>query len=101
MFCRCSAIVEAIGLQDGEGMACFNGKFLTGKTRMISHCGLRGNTYFCESIFKKMGQKAISIDAQIQLLRSRGMIINNEEKAKEVLFDVGYFRLGFIGSLLS
>ena len=95
MFCRCSAIVEAIGLQDGEGMACFNGKFLTGKTRMISHCGLRGNTYFCESIFKKMGQKAISIDEQIQLLRSRGMVINNEEKAKEVLFDVGYFRLGF------
>ena len=42
-----------------------------------------------------MGQKAISIDEQIQLLRSRGMIINNEEKAKEVLFDVGYFRLGF------
>ena len=42
-----------------------------------------------------MGQKAISIDAQIQLLRSRGMIINNGEKAKEVLFDVGYFRLGF------
>ena len=29
-----------------------------------------------------MGQKAISIDAQIQLLRSRGMIINNEEKVK-------------------
>ena len=49
----------------------------------------------CKSIFKKMGQKAISIDEQIQLLRSRGMVINNEEKAKEVLFDVGYFRLGF------
>lgn len=42
-----------------------------------------------------MGQKAISIDEQIQLLRSRGMVIDNEEKAKEVLFDVGYFRLGF------
>ena len=42
-----------------------------------------------------MGQKAISIDAQIQLLRSRGMIINNDGKAKEVLLDVSYFRLGF------
>ncbi len=41
-----------------------------------------------------MGQKAISIDEQIQLLHSRGIVINNEEKAKEVLFDVGYFRLG-------
>ena len=68
---------------------------------MISHCGLVGNSYFCKSIIKKMVQKAISIDEQIQLLRSRGMVINNEDKAKEVLFDVGYFRLGFIGSLLS
>ena len=44
-----------------------------------------------------MGQKAISIDEQIQLLRSRGMVINNEEKAKEVLFYVAvklnYFQL--------
>ena len=29
------------------------------------------------------------------LLRSRGMLINNEEKAKEVLSDIGYYRLGF------
>ena len=75
--------------------------YLQVKSRMIIHCGLVGNSYFCKSIIKKMGQKAISIDKQIQLLRSRGMVINNEDKAKEVLFDVGYFRLGFIGSLLS
>lgn len=42
-----------------------------------------------------MGQKAITIDEQIELLRSRGMIIRDVEKAKEVLFDIGYFRLGF------
>lgn len=42
-----------------------------------------------------MGVKAITLDEQIQLLRSRGMVINNEEKAKEVLSDIGYYRLGF------
>jgi abortive infection bacteriophage resistance protein len=42
-----------------------------------------------------MGAKAITLDEQIQLLRSRGMVINNEEKAKEVLSDIGYYRLGF------
>lgn len=42
-----------------------------------------------------MGRKAITIDEQIELLRSRGMTITDIEKAKEVLFDVGYFRLGF------
>ena len=42
-----------------------------------------------------MGNKAITLDEQIDLLRSRGMIISDEEKAKEVLFDVGYYRLGF------
>lgn len=42
-----------------------------------------------------MGRKAITLDEQINLLRSRGMIITDEEKAKEVLLDVGYYRLGF------
>lgn len=42
-----------------------------------------------------MGRKAITLDEQIDLLRSRGMIITDVEKAKEVLFDVGYFRMGF------
>ncbi len=42
-----------------------------------------------------MGRKAITLDEQINLLRSRGMVIADEEKAKEVLLDVGYYRLGF------
>ena len=42
-----------------------------------------------------MGLKATTLEEQIQLLRSRGMLINNEEKAKEVLSDIGYYRLGF------
>ena len=37
--------------------------------------------------------RATTIDEQITLLRSRGMIISDEEKAKEVLADIGYFRL--------
>lgn len=42
-----------------------------------------------------MGRKAITLEKQIELLRSRGMIITDVEKAKEVLLDVGYYRLGF------
>ncbi len=42
-----------------------------------------------------MGKIATTLDEQISLLRSRGMIIKDEEKAKEVLLDVGYYRLGF------
>lgn len=42
-----------------------------------------------------MGRKAITLDEQIALLRSRNMTISNEDKAKEILFDVGYFRMGF------
>lgn len=42
-----------------------------------------------------MGRIASTLDEQIELLKSRGMIISDIEKAKEVLFDVGYYRLGF------
>lgn len=42
-----------------------------------------------------MGRKAIRLDEQIALLQSRGLIINDIEKAKEVLLDVGSYRLGF------
>lgn len=42
-----------------------------------------------------MGSRATTLNDQIALLRSRGMTIANEDKAKEVLFDVGYYRLGF------
>lgn len=42
-----------------------------------------------------MANIATTLDQQIKLLQSRGMIIKDIEKAKEVLFDVGYYRLGF------
>ncbi|MDO4368572.1 MAG: Abi family protein [Bacteroidales bacterium] len=42
-----------------------------------------------------MGRKAIILDEQIALLRSRNMTISDELKAKEILFDIGYFRMGF------
>lgn len=42
-----------------------------------------------------MGKTAIDVSEQIELLRQRGMIINDEAKAKEVLLDIGYYRLGF------
>lgn len=38
---------------------------------------------------------ATDYDKQIQLLRSRGVIIIDEDKAKEYLSDIGYYRLGF------
>ena len=40
-------------------------------------------------------KQATNIDQQIDKLTSRGMTIDNPEKAKENLLDIGYFRLGF------
>lgn len=43
-----------------------------------------------------MGKKVITINAQIQKLISRGMVMDlGEEKVKEILLDIGYYRLGF------
>ena len=42
-----------------------------------------------------MAKFATNIEEQIALLESRGMVINDKEKAKECLLDIGYFRLGF------
>src|SRR5690554_5633045 len=43
-----------------------------------------------------MGQIATTIDQQIQRLETRGMILDlSKEKIKEVLLDIGYYRLGF------
>lgn len=36
-----------------------------------------------------MGRKAITLDEQVSLLRSRNMTISDELKAKEILFDYG------------
>ena len=38
---------------------------------------------------------ATTVDEQIAKLASRGMQIDDQEKAKENLLDIGYFRLGF------
>ena len=40
-------------------------------------------------------KKALNIEQQIARLKERGMQFDNEEKAKEILLDVGYYRLGF------
>jgi len=42
-----------------------------------------------------MVKKATTIDEQIDLLESRGMIVPDENKAKEILMDIGFYRLGF------
>ncbi len=38
-------------------------------------------------------EKAYTIDQQITKLKSNGMTFDDEEKAKEILLDVGYFIL--------
>lgn len=40
-------------------------------------------------------KKASTIDEQIERLRSRGMVITDETTARELLLDLGYYRLGF------
>lgn len=42
-----------------------------------------------------MGERATLIEDQIKKLESRGLIIEDREKAKELLLDIGYYRLGF------
>lgn len=45
-----------------------------------------------------MGGKATTVEEQIEKLSSRGMIFENDaeiNKAKEILLDIGYYRLGF------
>lgn len=40
-------------------------------------------------------KKAFTIEQQIEQLKSHGMVFDDEEKSKEILLDVGYYRLGF------
>lgn len=45
-----------------------------------------------------MGSKATTVEKQIQQLSDRGMVFEENggiEKAKEILLDIGYYRLGF------
>ena len=39
--------------------------------------------------------RILDIPSQIQLLKDRGMIFGNENKATEILDDIGFYRLGF------
>ena len=34
---------------------------------------------------------ATTLDEQVEKLKNRGLVINDEEKAKEVLLDIGYY----------
>ena len=38
---------------------------------------------------------AFNIEEQISRLKKYGVVFDNEEKAKEILLDVGYYRMGF------
>lgn len=40
-------------------------------------------------------KRATTYDDQLKLLKKRGVLISDEEKAKEYLSDIGYYRLGF------
>lgn len=42
-----------------------------------------------------MPKQATTIEQQIEILKSRGLKFADEEKAKEILLDIGYYRLGF------
>lgn len=42
-----------------------------------------------------MTKTATTIDQQLALLQSRGLSVQDSEKAKEILLDIGYYRLGF------
>ncbi len=43
-----------------------------------------------------MGAIATTVEEQIKILTDRGMVLDwGEDKAKEVLLDIGYYRLGF------
>ena len=46
-----------------------------------------------------MANKATTINEQVEILKSRGLIFDSGiEKVKEVLLDIGYYRLGFYWS---
>lgn len=42
-----------------------------------------------------MAKTATTIDQQINLLEKRGLLISDRDKAREILQDIGYYRLGF------
>lgn len=42
-----------------------------------------------------MVKSATTIDQQLELLKSRGLTVDDADKAREILLDIGYYRLGF------
>lgn len=42
-----------------------------------------------------MTKSATTIDQQLNLLKSRGLTVSDMDKAREILLDIGYYRLGF------
>lgn len=40
-------------------------------------------------------KKATTVEEQIQIFEERGMVITDKKKAKEILLDIGFYRLGF------
>jgi abortive infection bacteriophage resistance protein len=42
-----------------------------------------------------MGNIATTVEDQLKILKERGLVINDDEKAMEILLDIGYYRLGF------
>lgn len=42
-----------------------------------------------------MTKPATTIDEQLDILKTRGLAIQDEDKAREILLDIGYYRLGF------
>ena len=42
-----------------------------------------------------MAKSATTVDQQLELLKSRGLTVNDTDKAREILLDIGYYRLGF------
>ena len=42
-----------------------------------------------------MAKSATTIEQQLALMQSRGLKIYDIDKAREILLDIGYYRLGF------
>lgn len=42
-----------------------------------------------------MGAIATTVEDQIKLLQDRGLVLDDVNKAREILLDIGYYRLGF------
>ena len=60
--------------------------------RLTTNLVLAGMPPSTKQTYTKLAK---SLDEQVSLLRSRGVVICKEQKAKDYLSDIGYYRLGF------